>query len=128
LRVFGTLWPDVGAQNSKPNSKRVVGKPFQKGRSGNPGGRPKGVGEEIRRRLGDKGVKLIELHEAVAFANAEWLAAHDFEVPSNEERLKAANWLTVRGYGKEPQTIEMSGPNGGPVNAIQYVIVDAGQP
>ncbi len=32
-----------GAQSSTGNSKRVPGRPFQKGQSGNPGGRPKGA-------------------------------------------------------------------------------------
>jgi hypothetical protein len=33
--------PVSKAQNSTPTGKKVFGKPFQKGQSGNPGGRPK---------------------------------------------------------------------------------------
>lgn len=33
--------PVSRAQNSEPTAKKVFGRPFQKGQSGNPGGRPK---------------------------------------------------------------------------------------
>ena len=81
----------------------------------------------IRKRCGQNGEKLVEAHEAVALADAEWLAAHDYEVPSNRERQDSLNWLADRGWGKSPQSLEISGPDGGPVSALQYVIVDAGQ-
>lgn len=111
------------AQNSKRTA--VPGRPFKKGQSGNPGGRPKGLGEEIRKRLGESGKKLVDAHEAIAFANAEWLAAHDYEVPSNLERQKSLDWLADRGWGKAPQALELTGQGGGPVSLVQCVIVDA---
>ena len=33
--------PVQRAQNSEPTAPKVIGRPFQKGKSGNPGGRPK---------------------------------------------------------------------------------------
>ena len=113
-------------QNSGRNKGHANLRPWKKGQSGNPGGRPKGLSEAIRKRSGgDTGPKLIELYEAIAYANADWLAAHDYEVPTNLERMKAAEWLSDHGYGKAPQSIEIGGPGGGPLlSRIERVIVD----
>ena len=92
----------------KPQNRTSAGT-FKPGQSGNPGGRPKGLGEEIRRRFGDDGKKLIDAHEAIALANAEWLAAHDYEVPTNKERQDSLNWLSDRGWGKTPQQLDLNG-------------------
>jgi hypothetical protein len=46
----------------------VVGRPFEKGQSGNPGGRPKGLAARVR-DVTDDGKEIVELMQV-----AEWLA------------------------------------------------------
>jgi hypothetical protein len=44
------------AQNSDETAgATIVGRPFPKGRSGNPGGRPKGLAKYVRELVGDDG-------------------------------------------------------------------------
>jgi hypothetical protein len=71
---------------------------FQPGKSGNPGGRPKIVGE------------VQELARSHATAAIETLA----EIMQNEKapcaaRVAAASAILDRGYGKPPQAVEHSG-------------------
>lgn len=62
----------------------MVGIPFKKGQSGNPGGRPKGIAALARQHT-DKAIEVL--------ANA--LDSHDERV-----RVTAAEKLLDRGYGK----------------------------
>jgi len=59
---------DVKAQNSAGVSKRTVGRPFQKGVSGNPGGKPKrgGSWSDIFRTLGE-----MDGEQASVFASGQ---------------------------------------------------------
>src|SRR5215212_6057941 len=77
------------------------GKPFQKGKSGNPGGRPKVVAEikELARaHTGEAVETLVSIMKNLKAAPAA--------------RVSAANALLDRGYGRPPQHI--SG-EGGPI-------------
>ena len=74
-------------------SKRIVGKPFEKGKSGNPGGRPK-IASDIR--------ALAREHGPTAFEKL--LALLD----SEDERivLQASAEIMNRAYGKPAQAVE----------------------
>jgi len=69
---------------------------FQKGQSGNPGGRPKEVDEvkELARQHGPEAVKKL----------VDWLRSDNAKAS-----VSAANALLDRGYGKPAQPLEHSG-------------------
>jgi hypothetical protein len=74
----------------------VKGLGFMAGRSGNPGGRPKGLARATRDLVGEDGMALVQL----------WSIAQD-ETRRDPDRLEASKLLADRGCGKvatyEPQ-------------------------
>lgn len=85
----------MAAQNSKGSARRKVpGRPFQKGKSGNPGGRPKVIGALK---------EMARIHTAAAL---DTLVA-GLKSESEVARLTAANSILDRGYGKASQHIEL---------------------
>ena len=72
-------------------SARTIGRPFTKGRSGNPGGRPRVVGT------------LRDLARAHAPEAIEELARLALKAKSETARIAAIRELLDRGYGKPPQ-------------------------
>lgn len=95
---------EAGADNStnqRPKRKQV-GRPFQKGVSGNPGGRP----AELR-----EVVELARAHTAEAIQRlVEWARS---DHPSASP--KACEVLIDRGWGKPVQPNEHTGKDGGPI-------------
>ena len=72
-------------------SARTIGRPFPKGRSGNPGGRPRVAGT------------LRDLARAHAPEAIEELARLALKAKSETARIAAIRELLDRGYGKPPQ-------------------------
>ena len=72
----------------------TIGKPFQKGQSGNPGGRPKVVAEVK---------ELARKHTGKAIETLVSIMANPKAAPA--ARVSAANALLDRGYGRPAQHI-----------------------
>jgi uncharacterized protein DUF5681 len=87
-------------QRRSSGSRQVVGRPFQPGTSGNPGGRPKGFASRIREAT-------REGSDLVAFA----LSVLQGRIPGVriEHRLEALHWLADRGWGKPALSVELRG-------------------
>ncbi len=94
------------AGNSAPQQKRVIGRPFQKGQSGNPTGLPAGFGE-----LREAARKLTPL----ALSTLKRIAG-DTDAPEAAQ-VSAAQALLDRGWGKPTQPVDGDG-QGGPVKVV----------
>lgn len=79
-------------QNNGRTTGGVTGKGFMPGQSGNPRGRPKGVGRATRELIGEDGMALVQLW---------WDIARD-ETRRDRDRLEASRLLADRGWGKAP--------------------------
>jgi len=84
-------------------NKKTVGRPFPKGKSGNPGGRPKGLVRSIREKTGD-GVDLVEFMLAVKDGKAPPGFGRD---PTLKEGMEAVTWLANRGFGMPSQPLNL---------------------
>ena len=78
----------------KENSKRAPGKPWEKGKSGNPKGRPM-MPEELKEKCRSYTEEGIETLIALARNNKK----------QPKDRIKAIEILLERGYGKAAQAI-----------------------
>ena len=78
----------------KDEENNSVGRPFRKGVSGNPGGRPKGLVRRIREETND-GEELVDYMLGVF---------RDLAAPARD-RTAAATWLADRGFGRPTQTV-----------------------
>ena len=76
----------------------TIGKPFKKGQSGNPGGRPKVIAEVK---------ELARAHTSEAIETLVSIMTNPKTAPA--ARVSAANSLLDRGYGKPPQHITGEG-------------------
>jgi hypothetical protein len=76
----------------------TIGKPFKKGQSGNPGGRPKVIAEVK---------ELARAHTGEAIETLVSIMTNPKSAPA--ARVSAANALLDRGYGKPPQHITGEG-------------------
>lgn len=76
------------------------GHPFQKGQSGNPGGRPKGLAATIRERTRD-GLDIVEFMQSVLCGKVKGAKVAD--------RIAAGKFLAEHGFGKPVQQLDHTG-------------------
>lgn len=102
-------------QNNVKTAGGVTGKGFRPGKSGNPGGRPKGFGAYIREKTLD-GRTLVD----------DALRVLDSKQSSDAARIAARQFLANYGFGKPVGTREDSAPED---NEIQFLVagVDLGR-
>ena len=91
---------DSHAENSAPTT-RLIGRPFRKGVSGNPGGRPKGLAAYVRDNTLE-GEELADFY--LAIFRSEKI---DGKKPGLRHRMEAGTWLSDRGFGKAVQQSEI---------------------
>jgi Family of unknown function (DUF5681) len=80
----------TSVQNNGGTTGGITGRGFRPGRSGNPGGRPKGLANATRQLVGEDGMALVELW---------WSIAQD-PMQRTSDRLVASRLLADRGWGK----------------------------
>lgn len=85
-------------QNRGKQGARSTAGRFPKGVSGNPGGRPQGLGTYIR----------TETQDGQAIADF-MLAVMKDPARKVDQRMEAATWLADRGFGKPAQVIAHGG-------------------
>jgi hypothetical protein len=119
---MSTKPPDEDTQSSEPTAKkRVIGRPFKKGQSGHPGGRPKGLGTTIRAAFGEDPEGLVQfakdiiegkpipgpmarkvkLSGAIKATDQLWIVA------KVEERIQMWKLITEQGWGKPQQNLNI---------------------
>lgn len=89
-----------------PNSmKNLV--PFEKGKSGNPNGRPK-KDKQLADKIQSRDDELVKALFDIALADNDGLIGENKKPISASERIQAINTLLDRGYGKAPQTLDVN--------------------
>ena len=95
-------------------AKKQRGRPFAKGKSGNPGGRPKKTPELIEVENLCK-----EASPAAVARLVEWMNSED---PATS--VKACLGILAQGFGTPKQRVEHTGQDGGPIRVTRIELVD----
>jgi hypothetical protein len=123
----------MDVEKQQTNSKRIIGKPFKKGQSGNAKGRPKKelcmttqlkeVGEMVLYKsiLEKLRAQIPEIPKGITFARAVAIRVHLMAIGGDMEAVKE---LHNRVDGKVPENIRMAGDGGGPLK-IMYLATEA---
>jgi hypothetical protein len=109
------------ANNLETANLTPVGRPFKKGQSGNPNGRPKVTQEEI---------DLIKACKSKSYAALEVIESLMYSARNDQVRLNAAIAILDRGYGKPRESHELVGKNGAPLaitSNVQFYIPENGR-
>jgi hypothetical protein len=91
----------INPPHVRNSEKRVVGRPFPPGVSGNPSGKPRGLIRTIREETRD-GAELVEFMLKVFRGQ--------FGRGKLKDRIAAATWLADRSYGKPPIALAVAPP------------------
>jgi hypothetical protein len=84
--------------DNKIAPRRVVGRPFEKGKSGNPGGRPR----EIQEIVDLARTNSVDAVNTLSDIMRDPIAPH-------AARIAAANSILDRAYGKPKETVDVTG-------------------
>lgn len=84
---------------------KVVGRPFPKGVSGNPGGRARELVSQVREKFRDDVPKIVEVLRDLAIGKVPDGYVEEIKT---SDRIKAASEVLDRVLGKAPQDIEVT--------------------
>lgn len=103
------------AQIQPENNKRVYGRPFRKGVSGNPGGRPKNNHTSIWNLLEKRLEELVPGSDKTAKDAVVMAILASLLDRKGKHFAAILKEASDRLYGKPKESIELSGKDGGPI-------------
>lgn len=113
-----------GSSAAQNSGRTAPGRPFPKGQSGNPGGRPRGLTSAVKEKCGVDGRQLIDGLYLIAFGTSAerraFFGGESVKVTTRDRRECIAELLD-RGFGKPQQAVEIGGSGGGPVE-VRWVL------
>jgi hypothetical protein len=128
----------MGKSQNRPKTRRGLrsdGKPprsaFTKGKSGNPGGRPKGIAARVKELVGNDGEKALKVLWDIATGkltitqHAVMTGAPYQATPGFRDRREAIKELLDRGFGKPREPVDLTTRDGEPRSLDLSKLTDA---